>query len=206
MLALRRFMLAAVAVGLSGALPACERNPAEAVAPREEVRLDGMVRSVDLAERSLRLEDGRVVQLGAAPADRDKDPLVMADRVLHAGGTVHVSGTGAGGPTLQQSSGPLTPQASFLSALVIEFTYDLVDEVIAVEPALGVYVLESGIPLFIDEGVVVDPAGDFTSLGQVAAALALGQRVNSTNEFRIRYTVFPFDVDLFLEEVTFNRL
>jgi hypothetical protein len=211
MFAFRRLPLAATAVALSATLPACERNPAgadaDAVAP-EEVRIDGAVQSVDVGRRSLTLVDGRVMRLDAAAPDPNKDPVILADRVLAAGGTVRVSG--AGGALAPQPSaaahGPLAPQASLFSSLVITFEYDIVDEVQAVEPFLGVYVLDSGIPLVIDQGVDIDPAGDFTSLEQVGVALALGQSVNSTSHFRVVYQVSPFDVDLFLETVRFDLL
>jgi hypothetical protein len=205
MLAFRHLTLAAVAVGLSGVVSACERSPVEAGPETTGVRLDGMVQSVDLAQRSLTLADGRVVRLDAAPAEGDQDPVILAHRVLDAGGTVRVSGTGAA-LAAPPSGGALAPQASFFSAFVIEFEYYLVDEVRSVEPALALYVLENGIPLRIDEGVEIDPAGDYTSLEEVGVALALGQRVNSTNEFLVRYTVYPFDVDLFLESVRFEQL
>lgn len=206
MFAFRRLTPAAAAVALSAALSACERNPVgtDGVAP-EEVPVDGAVQSVDVGQRSLTLVDGRVLRVATAPADRDKDPVIMAHRVLNAGGTVHVSGTGAA-VAPQASNGALVPQASLFSGLVIEFNYTLVDEVQSVEPFLGVYVLESGIPLIIDQGVDIDPAGDFTSLEQVGLALALGQQVNSVSRFRIVYQVVPFDVDLFLETVRFDAL
>jgi hypothetical protein len=198
--------LAAAAVALSGALSACERNAAgpDAVAP-EEARINGAVLSVDVGRRSLTLVDGRVLRVGTAPADSDKDPVILADRVLKAGGTVHASGMGTvlAPPA---SHGALAPQASLFSGLVIEFHYSIVDEVTAVEPFLGVYLLESGIPLIIDQGVDIDPAGAFTSLEQVGVALALGQSVNSTSRFRVVYQVSPFDVDLFLETVRFDLL
>ena len=145
------------------------------------------MRSVDLLDESLILDNGAVVRLvdgtdveGESGEDDQLTSLTEVATVLDAGGIVEADGKG-----IVEIKDPLT-----IVAIEIEFeiedddddvpgTDEFEGEVRSVDEAAGSFTLTDGTTVTVSRNQVINPDGDPVTLGEVADAIAGGTTVRT---------------------------